>query len=191
MGQVITGDVANTPITNEVDEALNDTARLVPLLAVQSLRKSYGDIEVLHGIDFDLRRGEVHAILGENGAGKSTLVKCLAGFEPRNGGELYVNAMQKISDAGSASSSLASAENPVLAQSIAVGEWTHAAAEAAGVVLIHQEFNLAEQLSVAENIFLGNEIRLKGVASFFLDRKQMRDLSRDYLATLHLSLIHI
>lgn len=185
MGQVITGDVANTPITNEVDEALNDTARLVPLLAVQSLRKSYGDIEVLHGIDFDLRRGEVHAILGENGAGKSTLVKCLAGFEPRNGGELYVNAMQKISDAGSASSSLASAENPVLAQSIAVGEWTHAAAEAAGVVLIHQEFNLAEQLSVAENIFLGNEIRLKGVASFFLDRKQMRDLSRDYLATLH------
>ena len=185
MGQVITGDVANTPITNEGDEALNDAARLVPLLAVQSLRKSYGDIEVLHGIDFDLRRGEVHAILGENGAGKSTLVKCLAGFEPRNGGELYVNAMQKISDAGSASSSLASAENPVLAQSIAVGEWTHAAAEAAGVVLIHQEFNLAEQLSVAENIFLGNEIRLKGVASFFLDRKQMRDLSRDYLATLH------
>lgn len=185
MGQVITGDVANTPKSKEVDEALNDAARLVPLLAVQSLRKSYGDIEVLHGIDFDLRRGEVHAILGENGAGKSTLVKCLAGFEPRNGGELYVNAMQKISDAGSAPSSLASAENPVLAQSIAVGEWTHAAAEAAGVVLIHQEFNLAEQLSVAENIFLGNEIRLKGVASFFLDRKQMRDLSRDYLATLH------
>lgn len=185
MGQVITGDVVNTPITNEADEALNDAARLGPLLAVQSLRKSYGDIEVLHGIDFDLRRGEVHAILGENGAGKSTLVKCLAGFEPRNGGELYVNAMQKFTDAGSASSLPASADNLVSTQSVAVREWTHGAAEAAGVVLIHQEFNLAEQLSVAENIFLGNEIRLKGVASFFLDRKQMRDLSRDYLATLH------
>ena len=185
MGQVITDDVANTPITNEADEALIDAARLVLLLAVQSLKKSYGDIEVLYGIDFDLQRGEVHAILGENGAGKSTLVKCLAGFELRNGGELYVNAMQKISGAGSASSSPGSADNPVSAQSIAVGEWTHAAAEAAGVVLIHQEFNLAEQLSVAENIFLGNEIRLKGVASLFLDRKQMRDLSRDYLATLH------
>ena len=185
MGQVITGDVVNTPITYEADEALNDAARLGPLLAVQSLRKSYGDIEVLHGIDFDLRRGEVHAILGENGAGKSTLVKCLAGFEPRNGGELYVNAMQKFTDAGSASSLPASADNPVSTQSVAVREWTHGAAEAAGVVLIHQEFNLAEQLSVAENIFLGNEIRLKSVASFFLDRKQMRDLSRDYLATLH------
>ncbi|MDP5074199.1 MAG: sugar ABC transporter ATP-binding protein [OM182 bacterium] len=136
-------------------------------------------------MDFDLRRGEVHAILGENGAGKSTLVKCLAGFEPRNGGELYVNAMQKFTDAGSASSLPASADNLVSTQSVAVREWTHGAAEAAGVVLIHQEFNLAEQLSVAENIFLGNEIRLKGVASFFLDRKQMRDLSRDYLATLH------
>lgn len=185
MGQVITGDVAYNPITNEADEALSDAALLVPLLAVQSLKKSYGDIEVLHGIDFDLRRGEVHAILGENGAGKSTLVKCLAGFEPRNGGELYINAMQKFTDAGSASSLPASADNPVSTQSIAVGEWTHAAAEAVGVVLIHQEFNLAEQLSVAENIFLGNEICLKGVASFFLDRKQMRDLSRDYLATLH------
>ena len=185
MGQVITSDVANTPMTNAVDEALNDTAPLAPLLAVQSLKKSYGDIEVLHGIDFDLRRGEVHAILGENGAGKSTLVKCLAGFEARNGGRLYVNAIQKLTDAGSASFSLASADNSVSAQSIAVGEWTHAAAEAAGVVLIHQEFNLAEQLSVAENIFLGNEIRLKGVVSFFLDRKQMRVRSRDYLATLH------
>lgn len=185
MGQVITSDVANTPMTNAVDEALNDTAPLAPLLAVQSLKKSYGDIEVLHGIDFDLRRGEVHAILGENGAGKSTLVKCLAGFEARNGGRLYVNAIQKLTDAGSASFSLASADNSVSAQSIAVGEWTHAAAEAAGVVLIHQEFNLAEQLSVAENIFLGNEIRLKGLVSFFLDRKQMRVRSRDYLATLH------
>ena len=143
MGQVITGDVVNTPITNEADEALNDAARLGPLLAVQSLRKSYGDIEVLHGIDLDLRRGEVHAILGENGAGKSTLVKCLAGFEPRNGGELYVNAMQKFTDAGSASSLPASADNLVSTQSVAVMEWTHGAAEAAGVVLIHQEFNLA------------------------------------------------
>jgi ribose transport system ATP-binding protein len=185
MGQVITGDVAYNSITNGADEPLSDAARLVPLLAVQSLKKSYGDIEVLHGIDFDLRRGEVHAILGENGAGKSTLVKCLAGFEARNGGELFVNSVQKLSDTGAAPSSPASVENLALAQSIAVGEWTHAAAEAAGVVLIHQEFNLAEQLSVAENIFLGNEIRLKGVASFFLDRKQMRDLSRDYLATLH------
>ena len=136
-----------------------------PLLQVAALRKAFGEIEVLQGIDFELASGEVHAILGENGAGKSTLVKCLAGFEPRSGGDLH----------------LAPPDSPI-PQSHSAQAWTHAAAERAGVVLIHQEFNLAEQLSVADNIFLGSEIR--GPGNFFLNKGEMRRRSADYLAQL-------
>ena len=129
-------------------------------LSVKNLRKSFGPVEVLHGIDLTLRGGEVHAILGENGAGKSTLVKILSGFEQLSDGELH------ISD-GSGSS-----------QRISL--WNNAVAEQAGVVLIHQEFNLAEQLTVAENIFLGNEIK----GRFFLDKKTMRTKAQEYLDVL-------
>ncbi len=136
-----------------------------PLLQVAALRKAFGEIEVLHGIDFELASGEVHAILGENGAGKSTLVKCLAGFEPRSGGDLHL-----------------APPDSVIPQAHSAQAWTHAAAERAGVVLIHQEFNLAEQLSVADNIFLGSEIR--GPGNFFLNKGEMRRRSADYLAQL-------
>jgi ribose transport system ATP-binding protein len=129
-------------------------------LSVKNLRKSFGPVEVLHGIDLTLRAGEVHAILGENGAGKSTLVKILSGFEALTDGELH------ISD-GSGSS-----------QRISL--WNNAIAEQAGVVLIHQEFNLADQLTVAENIFLGNEIN----GRFFLDKKTMRIKAQEYLDVL-------
>lgn len=136
-----------------------------PLLQVAALRKAFGEIEVLHGIDFELAPGEVHAILGENGAGKSTLVKCLAGFEPRSGGDLHLAPPDSL-----------------IPQSHSAQAWTHAAAERAGVVLIHQEFNLAEQLSVADNIFLGSELR--GPGNFFLNKGEMRRRSADYLAQL-------
>lgn len=145
--------------------AVLEPSRSPPLLQVAALRKAFGEIEVLHGIDFELAPGEVHAILGENGAGKSTLVKCLAGFEPRSGGDLH----------------LAPPDSPI-PQAHSVQAWTHAAAERAGVVLIHQEFNLAEQLSVADNIFLGSEIR--GPGNFFLNKGEMRRRSADYLAQL-------
>lgn len=126
-------------------------------LSVKKLRKSFGLVEVLHGIDLTLRGGEIHAILGENGAGKSTLVKILSGFEQLTGGELH------ISDDGGYSKR--------------IDVWNNAIAEQAGVVLIHQEFNLAEQLTVAENIFLGNEIK----GRVFLDKKTMRTKAQEYL----------
>lgn len=126
-------------------------------LSVKDLRKSFGPVEVLHGIDLTLRGGQVHAILGENGAGKSTLVKILSGFEQPSAGELQI-----------ASSDGASQR---------VDSWNNETAEQAGIVLIHQEFNLAEQLSVAENIFLGREIR----GRVFLDKKTMRGKAQEYL----------
>ena len=130
------------------------------IFSVKNLHKSFGPVEVLHGIDLTLRGGEVHAILGENGAGKSTLVKILSGFEALTEGELH------ISDGSGSSQRLTL--------------WNNAIAEKAGVVLIHQEFNLADQLTVAENIFLGNEIN----GRFFLDKKTMRIKAQEYLDVL-------
>ena len=96
------------------------------------LRKAFGPVQVLHGVSFALQPGRVVGVLGENGAGKSTLMKILAGYEQLTGGEMRING-QAMSFSGSR------------------------AAEAEGIVLIHQEFNLAEDLSVAQNIFLGHE----------------------------------
>lgn len=122
------------------------TTRPAPILEARQVRKSFGPVEVLHGVDFALRPGEVHALVGENGAGKSTLMKCLTGYQPVSGGEIVLDG---------APVAFASSDE----------------AESRGVVLIHQEFNLAEQLSAEANIFLGREVK-KG---FFLDWKHMRD----------------
>lgn len=129
-------------------------------LSVEKLRKSFGPVEVLHGIDLTLKAGEVHAILGENGAGKSTLVKILSGFEQLSDGALYQIDSENNSQR--------------------IEQWNNEIAERMGVVLIHQEFNLAEQLTVAENIFLGNEIR----GRLFLDKSAMRSKAQEYLDTL-------
>ncbi|MDL9999930.1 sugar ABC transporter ATP-binding protein [Variovorax sp. J22P240] len=94
--------------------------------------KSFGPVEVLHGVSFSLEPGRIYGLLGENGAGKSTLMKILAGYESLTGGSLRVNGELH---------EFASSRD----------------AEALGIVLIHQEFNLAEDLSVAQNIFLGHE----------------------------------
>src|SRR5438874_1376012 len=104
------------------------------LLSLSAVRKSFAGVHALKGVDFDLRPGEVHALVGENGAGKSTLMKILSGAEPRNGGEMAV-AGRPIGDL-----------NPSLAQQL-------------GIAIIYQEFNLIPFLSVAENIFLGREPR--------------------------------
>jgi len=121
-------------------------SELPPVLAARGVSKRFGPIQVLFGIDIQLRPGEVHALVGENGAGKSTLMKILCGYE-------------------------APSEGAVLLDRAAISFGGSAAAEARGVVMIHQELNLAEQLSVEANIFLGREVR----RGLFLDRRLMRD----------------
>ena len=115
-----------------------------PVLELRDVRKSFGPIEVLHGVDFALHPGEVHALIGENGAGKSTIMKILGGFLDPTSGQVLLDGRPAPYASG-------------------------AAAEAAGVVVIHQEFNLAPDLTVTENIWLGREL-----GRVFLDHKAMR-----------------
>ena len=104
-----------------------------PTLRAEDLSKAYGPITVLSGVTLDIHGGEVHAIIGENGAGKSTLMKLLSGHVRPSAGRLVMDG-----------------------QSIAFGD--AAAAEAAGIALVHQEILLAADLTVAENLFLGREL---------------------------------
>jgi len=102
-------------------------------VAFEAIVKSFGPVEVLHGVSFELGAGRVVGLLGENGAGKSTLMKILAGYEAPTGGVLRVGGEAVRFDGPRA-------------------------AEARGIVMIHQEFALAEDLTIAQNIFLGHEL---------------------------------
>ena len=124
-----------------------------------NIRKDFGAVRVLHGVSFDLELGRVYGLLGENGAGKSTLMKILAGYESITEGELIIDG-QSRQFTGSRQ------------------------AEACGIVLIHQEFNLAEHLTIAQNIFLGHEKR-KG---WLLDDAAMRDEAATCLAQVGLDI---
>jgi len=110
-------------------------------LQTRGIRKSFGGVEVLHGVDLDAPAGSVLALLGENGAGKSTLVKILAGGQPPDAGEILVD--------GTAYSSL----DPVSARGL-------------GITMIFQELTDAPTLTVAENISLGQWPRRRGIVQW-------------------------
>ena len=102
------------------------------LLEMRGILKGFTGVQALAGVDFDVARGEVHALVGHNGAGKSTLIKILTGAYPRDGGRI----------------TLAGTE---------VSFHTPAEAQAAGIATIYQEVNLVPYLTAPENIFLGRE----------------------------------
>jgi ribose transport system ATP-binding protein len=113
-------------------------------IEMRGIRKSFSGVSVLAGVDFELRKGEVHALVGGNGAGKSTLMKILQGVYPLDEGEIRVDG------------------RPVRLTSI------HDA-KAAGIGMVFQEFSLVPTLTVAQNIFLGREPR--GVGGLLDDRQ--------------------
>jgi ribose transport system ATP-binding protein len=136
------------PSSHQTIEAAADntgvSTRTVVLAAAQ-ITKSFAGVTALREVDFDLRGGEVHALMGENGAGKSTLMKILAGVHTSYAGSV------RIDDVPTAF--------------VGVRD-----AEAAGVAIIHQELNLVPELSVADNIFLGREPLVAGT---IVDRRRM------------------
>lgn len=124
-----------------------------PVLSLNGVSKSFGPVEVLHNVSLVLNAGSVHALIGENGAGKSTTMKILAGYQPPTSGGVQLDS------------------KPVTFDSLQDGE-------AAGIVMIHQEFNLAEQLTVEQNIFLGRELK----RGLLLNKTEMRRRTREYLS---------
>ena len=103
-----------------------------PLLRLRAVTKRFAAITALEDVDFSLRRGEIHALLGENGAGKSTLIKVLGGIHIPESGSIEIDGQ--------------------IARIRSVAD-----ADRCGIRIIHQELSLARNLSIAENIYLGRE----------------------------------
>jgi len=128
------------------------------LLDLKRLTKTYPGVNALQSVDFDLRPGEIHCLVGENGAGKSTLIRMLTGAERPDSGTIAVN--------GTTFDSL-----------------TPAHGHALGIGVIYQESDLVLPMSVTDNIYLGHEIASSGV---FLDRRTTRVAVKKLCDELHL-----
>src|ERR1044071_2567279 len=127
-------------------------------LELRGITKRFPGVLALNGVDFEVRAGEVHALLGENGAGKSTLIKTIAGVYRPDAGELLVDGRP------------VSVRRPHDAQAL-------------GISTIFQEFTLAPDMTVAENIFLGREpLRVRALA--IVDRGGMARRTREGVASL-------
>jgi len=130
------------------------------ILRIQGISKHFPGVQALNDVSFDVERGTIHAILGENGAGKSTLMQIIAGAQQPDTGSLeFDNVAVRFT-------------NPKEAQS-------------KGIAIVYQELNLAPNLTIAENIFLGLEPRL---ANLFTDRKTLREQSSLILNRLRIHL---
>ena len=102
------------------------------ILKMQGIQKYFSGVHALKGVDFDLRAGEVHALMGENGAGKSTLIKVLCGIHQKDGGSIeYLGEQVSFGNIGDSQN--------------------------AGISVIHQELNMMNDLTVAQNMFIGRE----------------------------------
>ena len=104
------------------------------LLEMKGISKRFRGVQALNGVNFDLREGEVHALVGENGAGKSTLMKVLTGIHQPDAGEIfYLGKPYAVKNIGES--------------------------QALGISMVHQELNMMTDLTVAQNIFIGREMR--------------------------------
>jgi putative multiple sugar transport system ATP-binding protein len=124
-----------------------------PILEMRSITKEFPGVKALSDVNLTVKNGDIHAICGENGAGKSTLMKVLSGVYPH----------------GSYDGEILFEGKPVEFKSIRQSE-------AAGIVIIHQELALIPELSIAENIFLGNETASGGIISWDRANRQAIDL---------------
>lgn len=124
------------------------------VVEMKNIHKSFFNVQVLKGVDFNLIPGEIHALMGENGAGKSTLMKILTGIHKSNSGEILYKG------------ELVEYHSPK-------------EAEKAGIAVIHQELNIIPYLTVAENMFLGKELKRQPFG--ILKTKEMNEKTKENL----------
>ena len=126
------------PTGTEEPNEKGDVGMSETILTMQGIQKYFSGVHALNGVNFDLRAGEVHALMGENGAGKSTLIKVLCGIHQPDGGTIEY-----------------------------FGQQVHfnniAESQAAGISVIHQELNMMNHLTVAQNMFIGREFMKHGL----------------------------
>ena len=127
------------------------------LVEMRGIYKAFPGVQALSDVSFTVKPGEVHALLGENGAGKSTLMKVLTGIIDRDAGEFSIGGAR-------------------------IGNLTPRKALNLGVAIIHQELNMCQHLTVAENMFLGRE----EVNGLIIRQKHLNEKAREVLNRLHL-----
>lgn len=125
------------------------------ILEMRNITKLFPGIIANDDINFNLKKGEIHALLGENGAGKSTLMNCLFGLYELDGGEIIVRG-EKVQ-----------IDNPQVAESLGIG-------------MVHQHFKLVQVFTALENIILGVETTKNGVLQMEAARKEVKALSEQY-----------
>jgi fructose transport system ATP-binding protein len=136
------------------------------VLQAKALVKTYGHVTALDGMDFELHAGEILAVIGDNGAGKSSLIKALSGATIPDHGEIVLDGR-------------------------AVHFRTPMDARRAGIETVYQDLAVAPAMSIAENLFLGRELRRSGVAGALLrmlDKQSMLQKSADYMQELKIGI---
>lgn len=130
------------------------------LITMRNITKTFPGVVALDNAQLTIRKGEIHALMGENGAGKSTIIKCLTGVYERDGGEVRMNGVEG-------------------------NIYNHSTQDAQniGIATVYQEVNLCPNLSVAENLFIGREPLKKGGA---IDWKEMNRRAKEIMEGLNI-----
>ena len=126
------------------------------IVRLKDITKFFPGVTALRSMDFELKRGEIHGLIGENGAGKSTLIKVLTGIHAPDQGEIELDGKKIIF------------KGPM-------------DAKRQGIACVYQELNIVKDLSVTDNLFIGNYVK-KGK---FLDYGYMNDKCREIMASMH------
>ncbi|MDA3948309.1 MAG: ATP-binding cassette domain-containing protein, partial [Spirochaeta sp.] len=132
-----------------------------PVIAMRQIEKRFPGVHALKNVDFELRPGEIHALVGENGAGKSTMMKILTGIHEKDSGEITYRGK------------LFNPRDPKHALETGIG-------------IIHQELNMMDHLTVAENIFIGRESLQRN--RLFLDERRQNRRTAELLQRLNMDI---